>query len=79
VYRAEVYRTGGVAFQFLAKLEDVVVDGAGRRIILVSPDFVQQFVAANHAVGVLHEKLQSLEFLRGQDYNFAVSLSLPSS
>src|ERR1700683_361761 len=71
VYRAEVYRTGGGAFQFLAKLQDVIVDGAGRGIILVSPDFVEQFIAANHAVGVLHEELQGLEFLRGQNHHLA--------
>lgn len=29
VYRAEMYRTGWVSFQFLAKFENVVIDRAG--------------------------------------------------
>src|SRR5271170_1399222 len=74
VHSAEVYRTGRVALQLLAKLQDMVVDGAGGRIILVSPDLVQQFVPADDAVGILHQKLQGLKFLSSQDYDLALAL-----
>src|SRR5579871_4213811 len=76
VYGAEVYRTGGVAFQFLAQLQDVIIDGAGRRIILISPNLIQQLVTADDAVGILHQELQGLEFLGGQDHDLAVALHL---
>jgi hypothetical protein len=38
VYRAEVYRFGDIALQFLTKSQNTVVHGAGRRIILVSSE-----------------------------------------
>ncbi len=52
----------------------MVVDGARRRIVLVAPDFIQQFVAADDPVGVLHQELERLEFLRGQDYDLPIAL-----
>src|SRR5271166_461624 len=72
---AEVDGTGGVALQLLTQLQDMVVHSAGRGIILVSPNFVQQFVTADHPVGILHQKLQGLKFLRGQHYDLAVTLN----
>ena len=54
VYRAEVYGTGWVFFQFLAKLQDVIVNRTGGRVVLITPHFIQQLVAADYAVGILH-------------------------
>jgi len=62
---AEVYRAGWILLQFLAEFQNVIVDGPGRRIILVSPNLVQQFVTADDPFGVLHQELKRLEFLGG--------------
>src|SRR6478672_7797731 len=67
MYRAEVHRTRGIFLQFLAELEDMVVHGTRGWIILISPDFVEQFIATYHAICILHEKLKRLEFLGRQD------------
>ena len=56
VHGAEVYRTSGVAFQFLPKLQDMIVHRARRRVVLISPNFVEQLIAADHSVGVLHSE-----------------------
>ena len=56
VHCAEVYRFGHVALKFLAKSENMIVHGAGGRMILVSPHFFQQFIAADHAIRILHQR-----------------------
>ena len=66
MYGAEVYGARWVFLQFLPKFKYMVIDGTGGRIVLITPDFIQQFVAADYPVGILHQKLESLEFLRGQ-------------
>ena len=53
VHGAEVYRTGWIAFQFLPKLQNMIVNRASGGIILVSPDLVEQLVAADHPVSIL--------------------------
>jgi hypothetical protein len=63
VYGTEMCRPGWVFLQFLSELENVGVDGARRRIILVTPYFFQQFVAADHSIGILHKKLKRSEFM----------------
>jgi hypothetical protein len=45
----------------LAKSENLIVHSASGRMILISPHFSQQFVAAGHAIRMLHKKLQGLE------------------
>ena len=69
MYGTEMYGTGWIFLQFLAKFENVVIDRASGGIVLITPDFVKQFVTADDAVGILHEELESLEFLGGQNYN----------
>jgi hypothetical protein len=45
-----------IVLQFLSKLEDVIVDSAGAGVVLVSPDFVQEFIPADHSPRILdHE------------------------
>jgi hypothetical protein len=58
----------------LAELENVVVDSARRRIILVTPYFVQQFIAADHSIGILHQKAKRFEFLGGQKHELPIAL-----
>src|SRR5215472_644777 len=43
VHRTEVDRARGVFLQFLAEFQDMVIHGASGRIVLVSPNLVQQF------------------------------------
>src|SRR6516162_6995471 len=74
MYRAKVYRARWVFLQFLAKFQNVIVDGARGWIVLVPPDFVQQFVTADYAVSVLDEELERLELLRSQHDDFAITL-----
>jgi len=59
--RAEVYGPCEIALQSLAKSENLIVHGASGRMIQISPHFSQQFVAAGHAIRMLHKKLQGLE------------------
>ena len=73
VYRAEVYGTGWVFFQFLAKLQDVIVNRTGGRVVLIAPYFVQQLVPAENPVGILHQELECLEFLSGQKHGLAIA------
>src|SRR5580700_8323145 len=70
---AEVDGLCEIALQFLAKSENMIVHGAGGNMILVAPHFFQQFIAADHAIWILHKKLQGLEFLRSQHHNLAVA------
>src|SRR5579862_628029 len=63
MYGAEMHRARRVPLQFLPEFQNVVVHGTGRRIVLISPDFVQEFVAADDPIGILHQKLERLEFL----------------
>src|ERR1700730_2962584 len=73
MHRAEMYRARRVSLQFLAQFENVVVDSSRRRIVLVAPYLIQQFVATNDPVSVLHKKLKGLEFLGGQNYHLPIA------
>src|SRR5579872_1928728 len=44
VYRTEMHWVRWVTFQFLTQFQDVVVNGARGWIILITPDFIEQFV-----------------------------------
>src|SRR5437899_6360233 len=76
MYRAEMYGARRILLQFLTEFENVIVNGTGRRIVLVAPYFVQQFVATDDPVGILHQKLKRLELLSGQDYGLSVAFNL---
>src|SRR5271169_1880973 len=72
MHSAEVYWARWVPLQFLAEFKNVVVHGTGRRIVLVAPHIVEQFVAADDPVGILYQKLECLKFLSGQNYGFPI-------
>src|SRR3954469_21475733 len=76
VYRAEMYRARWVFLQFLAEFQDVIVDRAGGRIVLISPDLVKQFIAADDSVGILNQELERFEFLSRQHHRCAIPLDL---
>src|SRR5438270_12109516 len=59
-------RVGRVRLELLAEAQDVVVDRAGGRIVLVAPDFVEQFVARENATRRGGEEFEELKFLRGE-------------
>jgi len=61
MYRAEVYGLCEIALQFLAKSENVDCPQCGWKMILVSPHLFQKFIAADHAIRILHKKLQGFE------------------
>ena len=63
---------GGVFFQLLPQFQDVIVHGTGGRIVVISPNFVQQFVASDDALWILHHELQRFEFLSGKRCDFAL-------
>src|SRR5215472_105542 len=65
MYRAKMHRIGRILFQFLSQLQNVVIDGPGRRIILV-PQHLQQFLSRYDSLCILHEELEYFEFLRGE-------------
>src|SRR5450755_1895429 len=72
MYGAEMHRARGIPLQFLPEFQDVVVHGTGRRIVLISPDLVEEFVAADDPIGILHQKLERLKFLSSQDDGNAI-------
>src|SRR5215467_7679244 len=62
----------GFRFQFQAKLPDMIVNGSSRRIILITPNFVQELRARNHPAGILDEEFEKLEFMCRHRYRLAI-------
>src|ERR1700724_2978820 len=57
--------------EFLTKPGDVHIDGPRRNFAVVLPDFVQNFLAWNHAVAMIHEIAEQLKILASQRERFA--------
>src|SRR5688500_18187424 len=59
---------GGVAgiAELFTELNDDLVESAGGAVIVVAPHFVEEFVAGKDLAGMSVEKLQQLEFARGE-------------
>ena len=68
VHCEEVYRVRGIPLQFLSQLQHVVVYRPCAGVVLVPPDFIEQFISRDHAFGILRQELQRLEFL-SSNYN----------
>jgi len=62
---------GGLDFQFLAQLQNVVVHGTAARIIVIAPCSIQQFVPRYRPPGVREKESESLEFLSREHDLFA--------
>src|SRR4051794_4591179 len=71
VYGHEVNGAGRVAFELLAKIQDVRIHGSRRRVGIVAPHVIQQLIAREHPLGILRKILQQLEFLRRERDRFA--------
>lgn len=61
----EVFGFGAVVAQFFSQLDNYLVEGARRAIIVLAPDFIQQAVARKHFTGVGVEELEQFQFTRG--------------
>src|SRR5258708_20380934 len=63
---AEMDRVSGVGLEFLAKLENLVVDGARSKVETHAPHIVEQFFSRNRPAGVVQEVAENLELMRAQ-------------
>src|SRR5215216_2065338 len=63
----------GIRFELLSQMNDVRIDGARGRIILVSPNCIQQSIAAECLYGMRNEVGQQGKLLRREidDVSFA--------
>src|SRR3974390_3559294 len=52
-----------IGFEFLAKAKDMVINGASGRIILITPNLVEQLFARDDSTSGRSEIFQELEFL----------------
>jgi hypothetical protein len=59
-----VLRLGWVEFDFLTKLGDMVVNGAGNRGAVIPPDFVEQLIAGDDFPSMPDQVAQDLKFAR---------------
>src|SRR4051812_21596518 len=51
-----------LGLRLLPQLENMGVDGAGGRILIVAPDFLQELLARKHLVRVFKKEPQQVEF-----------------
>src|ERR1700753_1249093 len=49
----QMLRIGRICLQLLAQLQNLIVDGARRRISIVTPDFIEKNFAGQYAIDVL--------------------------
>src|SRR5882672_1600502 len=47
--------------KFLPQFQNVVVNSAGTRIVVIAPHFVEEFVARDYSPGIRHKELKDLE------------------
>jgi hypothetical protein len=66
MYGEQVFGLAAVVAEFFAELHDHLVQRARGAIVVVTPDFIEQPVARQHLAGMGMEKLEKLEFARGE-------------
>src|SRR5215468_11323216 len=68
MYGLKVDWIGRILLQLLPQLHELIINCSRRWIVVVgvSPNLVQQFLAADHTFRIRKKKLQDLEFLRRQ-------------
>jgi len=64
--------------EFLTKAEDLVIDGSGRRIAVVTPDRLEEFVARDHTARIRDEEPQYPELEGGHHDRFPCPSDLMS-
>src|SRR5438876_8160436 len=72
----EIARLLGNRLKLLTNAHDVGIDCAGRRIVLVSPDLVQQAIAAQRLPGMTQKMLEEFKFFSGQLHRVAAAKNL---
>jgi hypothetical protein len=66
--------SSGIGLEFLAKSQDVVIDGASGRIVLITPNLIEKLFARNDSTSGRSKIFQQLEFLcRKRDQPSGVS------
>src|SRR5215467_2128872 len=61
-----------ISLQLTTQSQDVVVDGACRGVVLIAPNFVEQFISRNNPSRILSQVLQSFELHGGKLYRLTV-------
>src|SRR6476660_7671045 len=61
-----MHRARGIGLELLPQLEDVIVHGPSRRIVLVSPYFSQQLFTREDMLGAIKHEPENLELMRSQ-------------
>src|SRR5215208_3374075 len=64
--RNDVLRLRRVRFDFLTQPRDMIVDRAGNRTALISPNFVQQLIACDDLTATPNQVAQDLKFASGK-------------
>ncbi|BAF59852.1 hypothetical membrane protein [Pelotomaculum thermopropionicum SI] len=72
----DVFRFGGVFFNFLAQIPDVYVHGACFPSVVVAPDLFQEDVPGKNTAGIVRQQVKQLEFFRGELQFFPVKYGL---
>src|SRR2546430_745578 len=61
MHGSEVNGMHRVRFKFLSQFQNVVVNSAGTRIVVVAPYFIQEFVPRDYSPGIRDKKFEHLE------------------
>src|SRR5215831_1222860 len=61
----------GDGLQFLAQANDVCIHGASGRVVCISPDLVEQMIAAQGFAAMAEEVFQQLELERREIHRFS--------
>ena len=64
--RHEVLGGGGIGFEFLAKFDDELVEGAGGTEVIDAPDFVEDGIAGDGVAAFAEKEGEHFEFARGE-------------
>ncbi len=59
----QMARSGGIILELGPEQGDVIVDGPGRRVLLIAPDRIQQLIPRDHLARAGRQNAQDSEFL----------------
>src|SRR4029077_9301318 len=76
MYSQEIARLIRTRLEFLPNAHDVRIHGASGRIVLVSPDLVQQTITAQRLPGMTEKMLEKVKFFSGQFHRIAAAKNL---
>ena len=64
VHGQQVARRRGIRLEFLSQSEHVIVHGSRRRVVLISPHFIEQLFARDNSLRIGCQILEQFELLR---------------